>query len=189
MDQKNIDEAIIYSNQVNKIVRKNATFYGLIMGGVSVAITFIIYFVDYHLFLNPSIGIVQLVSYLILGVLVVYTTRKKLGNAIIFKDAFTSYFLAGFIASVISVIASILLFNLIAPEIQGPLKEASLEYSLKMMDSLNLPDTERNALIEQAKNANPYTVTEFLKSLGTTLIGHAMFGALLALIFRNRQTI
>ncbi len=189
MDQFDQKDLFYDTDLVQKTVRKNATFYGVLMGGISALITFGIYFVDYNLFLNPSIGIIELVVYAILGIICVYTTRLKLKNAIIFKDAFTSYFLAGAIASAISVAALILLFNVIAPEIQGPLKQASLEYSIKMMDSLEMPEADKQVMIDQAKAANPYTTIEFIKGLGLKLIGHAMFGALLGLIFRNRQTI
>lgn len=175
--------------QIKKIVQKNGVFYGLIMGAVSVIICLGIYLVDYHLFTNPTIGIVELVIYALLGIAVVWTTRIKLGNAIIFKDAFTSYFIAGAIGSTIGVICYILLFNVIAPEIQGPLKEASLEYSLKMAHSLSMNQEQIDKMIVDARNANPYTVGEYISGLGIKLIGHAMYGTLLALIFRNRQTI
>jgi hypothetical protein len=175
--------------QIKKVVQKNGVFYGLIMGAVSVIICLGIYLINYQLFLNPTIGIVELVIYALLGIAVVWTTRKKLGNAIIFKDAFTSYFIAGAIGSTISVIFYIIIFNVVAPEIQGPLKEASLEYSLKMANSLNMTQEQIDKMIVDARNANPYTVGEYLSGLGIKLIGHAMYGALLALIFRNRQTI
>jgi len=175
--------------QVKKIVQKNGVFFGLIMAGISVLVCLGIYLIDYHLFLNPYIGIVELIIYAVLGILVVWTTRQKLGNAIIFKDAFTAYFIAGAIGSTVSVIFYILIFNVIAPEIQGPLKEASLEYSLKMSNSLNLTQEQIDNMIVQARNANPYSVGEYISGWAIKLIGQAMYGAFLALIFRNRQTI
>ena len=189
MNSMNDNQEIYDPILVKKIVQKNGLFYGLIMGGISIVICLGIYLINYHLFLNPTIGIVELIIYAILGVLVVWTTRQKLGNAIIFKDAFTSYFIAGALGSAMSVLCYILIFNVIAPEIQGPLKEASLEYSLKMMHSLNLGQEQIDKMIVDARNANPYTVGEYISGLGVKLIGHALYGTLLALIFRNRKTI
>ncbi|UYW01570.1 DUF4199 family protein [Flavobacterium agricola] len=185
MDNQEIYDPV----KVKQIVQKNGVFYGLIMGGISVLICLGIYLIDYRLFLNPYIGIVELAIYAILGIMVVWTTRQKLGNAIIFKDAFTTYFIAGAIGSTISVIFYIIIFNVVAPEIQGPLKEMSLEYSLKMANSLNLTQEQIDAMIIEARSANPYTVGEYISGLAVKLIGHAMYGAFLGLIFRNRQTI
>lgn len=173
---------------MNEVVKKNGINYGIILGTISILITASIYATDLKLFTNMWIGIVSIVIFLTIGVILVSKTKKQLNGFITFKEAFTVYFLAGAIGATMSVLFNILLFNVIDPEAKTIVNEHAIEYTVQMMKKFNAPTESITKTAEEMQKNDNYSAANLLKGLVYSFVFTAIFGALLALIFRNKQS-
>ena len=173
---------------MNEIIKKNGINYGIILGVISILITASIYAIDLKLFTNMWIGISSLVIFLVIGIVLVSKTKKQLNGLITFKEAFTVYFIAGAIGATMSVLFNILLFNVIDPEAKAVVNEHAIEYAVQMMKKFNTPTEAITKAVEDMQKNDNYSVANLLKGLVFNFVFSAIFGALLALIFRNKTS-
>lgn len=173
---------------MNEVIKKNGINYGIVLGTISILITASIYAIDLKLFTNMWIGIASIVLFLIIGVVLVSKTKKQLGGYITFKEAFTVYFIAGAIGATMSVLFNILLFNVIDPEAKATVNEHAIEYAVQMMKKFNTPTEAITKAVKEMQENDNYSVPNLLKGLAFSYVFSAIFGAILALIFRNKQS-
>ncbi|HSD14092.1 MAG TPA: DUF4199 domain-containing protein [Flavobacterium sp.] len=173
---------------MNEVIKKNGINYGIILGTISILITASIYATDLKLFTNMWIGIVSIVIFLVIGIVLVTKTKKQLNGFITFKEAFTVYFLAAAIGATMSVLFNILLFNVIDPEAKATVNEYAVEYAVNMMKKFNTPTEAITKTVEEMQKTDNYSPFNLLKGLAFSFIFSAIFGALLALIFRNKTS-
>ncbi|ESU26972.1 hypothetical protein FLJC2902T_23130 [Flavobacterium limnosediminis JC2902] len=173
---------------MNEVIKKNGVNYGIIIGIISILITASIYAIDLKLFINMWIGITSIILFLIIGIVLVSKTKKQLNGLITFKEAFTVYFIAGAIGATMSVLFNILLFNAIDPEAKETINTLAIEYSVEMMKKFNTPTETITKAVEDMQNKDNYSVMNLLKGLVFSFVFTAIFGSILALIFRNKQS-
>lgn len=174
---------------MNPIIKKNGMTFGIIMAIISILITTYIYLFDLKLFTNWMVGVAGMVISIIIGIAVVAKTKRDMDNAITFKEAFTAYFFTAVVSIVLVLLFNILLFNFIAPEIKEDIKVLQIEFMVETLNRFNAPKEEIAKQVENLQKVSPFEVFELVKGSVWSFIGHAMFGALLALIFRNRSEI
>lgn len=171
---------------MNAIVKNNGVTFGLLLGVILILTTTISYVIDYTLFMNMWIGISMIILYIIVGVVVVSKTKKQLGNQITFKEAFTSYFLAGIIAATMSVVFNIILFNYIDPQAKDSLNDMTRKYSIEMMEKFGAPASEVEKVRAELEATDNYSPAGLGKGLIFSFILNAVFAAILGLIFKNK---
>src|SRR5690606_35830429 len=118
---------------MNPIIKKNGITYGIILGVLSILITTVIYVIDLELFVNTYIGILGLVISLVIGIILLKKTKADFGGFMTFKEAFTTYFLAGIIGATMSVLFNLALFNVVDTEAKDALNDLTLRYTLETM--------------------------------------------------------
>nr|WP_315145802.1 DUF4199 domain-containing protein [uncultured Flavobacterium sp.] len=173
---------------MNEIIKKNGVSFGVITGVLSALITAAIYAIDLNLFVKWWLGIIIILVYLIIGIVLLSKTKKELKGIFTFKEAFTTYFISAVIGIVISVGFNILLFNVIDPSAKDTINEIVIKYTAETMQKFGAPSVAINEAIKKMQENNPYSTIELLKSSVFSIGGSALFGLLLALIFKSKPS-
>jgi hypothetical protein len=173
---------------MNEIIKKNGVSFGIITGVVSALITTAIYSIDLNLFTAWWVIILNILVYITIAVVLLSKTKKELKGVFSFKDAFTTYFISAVIGILISVVFNILLFNFIDPSAKESIKEVSIKYAVEMMEKFSTPSSAINEAVKKMQESDPYSPLELLKGSAFTIIFSALFGLLLALIFKSKPS-
>jgi len=173
---------------MNEIIKKNGISFGIMSGVFSALITAAIYAIDLNLFVKWWLGIIIMLVYIIIGIVLLSKTKKELKGIFSFKEAFTTYFICAVIGIVISVGFNILLFNVIDPGAKDTINEILIKYTAETMQKFGAPSMAVNEAIKKMQENNPYSAIELLKSSVFSIGGSALFGLLLALIFKSKPS-
>lgn len=173
---------------MNEIIKKNGISYGIVTGVVSALITTAIYSIDINLFTAWWVTVLNILFYITIGAVLLSKTKKELNGIFPFKDAFTTYFISAVVGILISVVFNIILFNFIDPSAKESIKEVSIKYAVEMMEKFNTPSSAINDAIKKMQESDPYSPIELLKGSAFAIIFSALFGLLLALIFKSKST-
>ena len=173
---------------MNEIIKKNGVSFGIITGVVSALITTAIYSIDLNLFTKWWLGIIIFSLYITIGIILLSKTKKELKGIFSFKEAFTTYFISAVIGILISVSFNILLFNIIDPSVKDTLNEITIKYTAETMQKFGAPSSAINEAIKKMQESNPYSTIELIKGSAFSIAGSALFGLLLALIFKSKPS-
>ncbi|MFD2202718.1 DUF4199 domain-containing protein [Shivajiella indica] len=162
---------------------------GLILGILSVVITFIVYFVSPSTLVSGIFGIAMLVVFFGLLIYFGIQYRTSLGGFMEFGKAFQYSFIALLVAGIISQIGNALLYNLIDPALPGVLAEQTIENTMEMMEKFGAADSissEQLDKMRQDAEAN-YTFSGQLKALGIASIIYAIIALIIGAIIKKRD--
>lgn len=173
---------------MNEIIKKNGITYGIIAGVVGALITATIYAIDLNLFVKWWIGIAIIIIYITIGIVLLSKTKKELKGVFSFKEAFTTYFISGVVATLISVGFNILLFNVIDPSAKDTLNEIFIKSTAETLQKFGTPTAAINEAVTKMQENNPYSTVELLKGSIFSIAGTAFFGLILALIFKSKPS-
>lgn len=172
---------------MNEIIKKNGITFGIILGLFSLLITTAIYAIDLQLFTSWWIGGIAIVVPIIIGFVLVSKTKKQLNGNINFKEAFTVYFIAAVIGSFISKLFEYILFNFIDPQAKETIKEINIKYTTEMMEKLGAPAASINEAMQKVAETDNYSIGNIIFGLAMGLVFHAIFGLILAAIFKSKS--
>ncbi|WP_309642134.1 DUF4199 domain-containing protein [Flavobacterium sp.] len=172
---------------MNEIIKKNGIAYGIFLGLFSIVVTASIYAIDLALFTNMWVGISTLIIYIIIGVMVVNKTRNQL-KTITFKEAFTVFFITAVIGITLSTLFNIILFNLIDPAAKETIQQLTIKYAAEMMQKFGAPAASINEAISKMEETDNFSIGSLIKGMFTSYLVNAVFGLLLAAIFKSRPT-
>lgn len=173
---------------MNEIIKKNGISYGIVTGVVSALITTLIYSIDLKLFTSMWVGFASIAIYIVIGVILLSKTKKELKGIFPFKDAFTTYFISAVVGILISVVFNIILFNFIDPSAKETIKELSIKYAVEMMEKFNTPSAAINEAVKKLQENDQFSIIELLKGSVFSIVFSALFGLLLALIFKSKSS-
>lgn len=173
---------------MNEIIKKNGISYGIITGVVGALITTLIYSIDLKLFTAWWVTVLSISFYIVIAIILLSKTKKELGGIFPFKDAFTTYFISAVIGILISVAFNIILFNFIDPSAKDSIKEISIKYAVEMMEKFNTPSSTINEAVKKLQENDQFSIIELLKGSVFSIIFSALFGLLLALIFKSKPS-
>jgi hypothetical protein len=173
---------------MNEIIKRNGITYGIVAGVVGSLITAAIYAIDLNLFVKWWMGIAIILIYITIGIVLLSKTKKELKGVFSFKEAFTTYFISGVIATLVSVGFNILLFNVIDPSAKDTLNEIFIKSTAETLQKFGTPSAAINETVKKMQENNPYSTVELLKGSIFSIGGTALFGLLLALIFKSKPS-
>jgi hypothetical protein len=173
---------------MNGIIKKNGIAYGIVSGVVGALITASIYAIDLNLFVKWWLGVIIIAIYITIGIVLLSKTKKELKGVFSFKEAFTTYFISGVVAALISVGFNILLFNVIDPSAKDTLNEIFIKSTAETLQKFGTPAAAINEATAKMQENNPYSTIELLKGSIFSIGGTAFFGLLLALIFKSKSS-
>ena len=173
---------------MNEIVKKNGITYGIITGVVSVLITTLIYTIDLKLFTSWWVGVLSIIAYIVIGSILLSKTKKELKGVFPFKEAFTTYFISAVIGIIISVAFNIVLFNFIDPSAKETIKELTIQYAVEMLEKFGTPSSAINEAVKEMEKSDQFSTFELLKGSIFSIAFSAVFGLILAAIFKSKNT-
>ena len=173
---------------MNEIIKKNGVSFGIITGVVGALITALIYSIDLKLFTAWWVTVLTFSFYIVIAIVLLSKTKKELLGVFPFKDAFTTYFISAVIGIMVSVVFNILLFNVIDPSAKESIKEISIKYAVEMMEKFNTPTSTINEAIKKLQENDQFSIIELLKGSAFSIVFSALFGLLLALVFKSKSS-
>ncbi len=171
---------------MNPIVKKNGTTYGIMLGVFSILLTTVIYVVDLELFTSMWVGITSIIISLAIGIVLLSKTKKDMNGIITFKEAFTTYFLAAVIGTALSILFTMLLFNVVDTEAKTTLNDISARYTLEVMEKWGAPAEAIDETRAALKGTDNYSPLSLLKGMAISLVLSAILALILALIFKSK---
>ncbi|WP_255702269.1 DUF4199 domain-containing protein [Flavobacterium wongokense] len=172
---------------MNEIIKKNGITFGIVTGLVSVLITTLIYIIDLKLFTAWWLGVLNIIIYISIGVFLLVKTKKELHGVFPFKDAFTTYFISAVVGIIISVAFNIILFNFIDPGAKETIKELTIKFAVEMMEKFDAPKDAINQAIKDMQANDQFSIGQLLKGSVFSILFSAIFGLILAAIFKSKS--
>jgi hypothetical protein len=162
---------------------------GLILGIVSVVLTFIIYFISPESLASFSTGMVILAIFLGILIYLGIQYRNSIGGFMDFGTGFKFAFVALIIAGLIGTVGNFLLYNVVDPELPEVLVEAQLETTMAMMERFGAADAMTSEQIDEIRNgaAANFTLVGQLKGFGFALIFYGIAALIVAAIIKKRD--
>ena len=163
---------------------------GVILGLVSLVLTYVAYFIDSSYLASGYFGLVVLVLFFALIIYFGIEYRKEVGGFMSFGTAFNFSFFAILISGVIGLVGNILLFQVIDPTLPQVLGELTFESQLEMMEGFGQnPDSLPTETLEQMREASAsnFTLVGQLKAFGFGLIAYAIIALILGAILKKKD--
>jgi hypothetical protein len=163
---------------------------GMTIGLVSLAVTYIAYFIDSTLLASPWFGLLAIVIFFSLIIYFGKQYRSELGGFMTFGTAFNFSFIAILISALIGLLGQLLLFSIIDPDLGGVLADLTYQNQLELMGKLGQnPDNMDPSLLQQMKldNENQYTLVGMVKGFGIGIIVYAIIALILGAILKKRD--
>lgn len=179
-------------NIMNADVKKIGIRFGLIISGLGIAYYLIPYLIDPALLGNTYYGIflwVMKITNLILLVVGVAQVRKLFGGFITFKDAFSTYMVGAIISVAIVSTFTILLFQVIDPEVVGVIEEATITSAVDLMEKFGAQEADiEKAIVDiEARFDEQYELSKQLLAIGVSIVVNAIIGLIVGLILKKDQ--
>jgi hypothetical protein len=163
---------------------------GLTIGLISLAITYLAYFIDSSLLASGWFGMVSLVIMVALIIHFGIQYRNEIGGFMTFGAAFNFSFITVIISGIVSMIGMLLLYQVIDPSLPQVLADEAFRTQLSAMESLGAnPDALPPAQLEEMRKAtaDSFTVMGQVKGFGFLLIFYAIVALILGAILKKRD--
>jgi hypothetical protein len=173
---------------INEIIKRNGVTYGVITGVVLSLITAVMYAIDISLFIAWWTNLLTFSVYIIIPILLLSKTKKELNGVLVFKDAFTTYFICALVGILIAVAFKILLFNFIDPSIKESLLDLTVRYLISTSEKFGVPPATLNEMIDKLKQTDPFSIAEQVKGSVFTLFFCGILGLIMAAFFKSKPS-
>ncbi len=160
---------------------------GLIMGLISLALTYLIYFVDSAILVNGWFGLAFLVIFFALLIVFGNQYRSEIGGFMDFGTGFKFSFVAILISGVLSMLGQILLYQVVDPDLPEVLAKISLENQVQTMESFGASVTPEMMTELEKSVSGQFTLTGQLTAFGFALIFYAIISLIVAAIIKKKD--
>lgn len=163
---------------------------GITIGLISVVLTFLAYFIDSSLLAAGWFGLLSFVLFFILVIFFGRQYRNELGGFMTFGSAFNFSFITMVISGLISIIGTILLYQVIDPALPSVLADQVMENTLATMEKFgaSADDMPAEQLDEMRKSMEEgFSSSGQLKSFGFGLIFYAILSLITGAILKKRD--
>jgi hypothetical protein len=166
---------------------QKAIKYGVVGGLISVAISLIIYLINPMLFAEWWVGLIGLPISIAILLALCFEIRKENGGFLKFGDAFLNMLIAGVIMTALSVLFTIVLFNVIDPELPAVLTDQVLQNTAEMMSNFGMPEAQLEEAMQQTAEGmeSAYSVGKLLLGIIWGAVWYAVLSLILGLIVKR----
>jgi uncharacterized integral membrane protein len=154
--------------------------WGLIVSGVSITITVLLYAIDYTLMVQLKTLFGTLLVYLGLTIYAGIDYRKSVGGYLKYGQAFMHGLGVLALSGLVATIFAFVLYNFIDSELPQKLTDASIENTRAMMEKFGAPEESIEPALEKAKEQSEKQFTVGGQALGYVYM--VVFSAIMALI-------
>ena len=169
--------------------KKVSVAYGIYLGVALILITVLAYAFDLTLFTKWWFGLIMILFTVIMGGFAASKAKKVSTELFTFKHAFGSYFLTVFIGTLIGLLFSFILFNLIDPSASETLTELTMESTRQMMEKFGATESQINEALREMQETNQFSLINQLKGYGFQLVLYALLGLIVSLIVREKEKV
>ncbi|MDC1516159.1 DUF4199 domain-containing protein [Cyclobacteriaceae bacterium] len=167
-------------------MKDHALKSGVILGVVGILISLIVYIIDPLLMIKWWFSLSSLVLFIALVSYFGIQYREMLGGFVSFKIAYIYSILTFVLAGLIGTAFSILLFQVIDPDLPQLMSEAIIEQTVEMMEGFGANQEIIDEAIEDADPAASFTVMGQIKSFGMVLIFYAVMSLITGAIIKRK---
>ena len=168
-------------------MKDHALKSGVILGVVGILISLIVYIIDPLLMIKWWFSLSSLVLFIALVSYFGIQYREMLGGFVSFKIAYIYSILTFVLAGLIGTAFSILLFQVIDPDLPQLMSEAIIEQTVEMMEGFGANQEIIDEAIEDADPAASFTVMGQIKSFGMVLIFYAVMSLITGAIIKRKE--
>lgn len=167
---------------MNQYMKKIIQNYGLIVAGIGILYTAIAYLTGNPglftiWYLGLSVGLLGIV----IEVIGVTKYKASQGGFMSFKEGFTVYFMIALVATLVSTLFSLLIFNVVDPEFADLVNNEILETTISRMEGFGTPEEVIKRTMEQMEESGgQFTAANQLKSMAYAMIFNAVVGLIVA---------
>jgi hypothetical protein len=192
--EENKIKAPLDSNQQNPGTPglvNNAVKNGLILGGISVVLTLVIYAINYAILVQMKMMLLSILVSVGYAVYAGINYRKEIGGFISFGKAYQHGFIMFAASGVVSVLFSFLLYFVIDPELPGKLTEASLANTEEMMRGFGMPEDQMDEAMEAAREStqNQFSPAKIALTYVFLVVAGAIFALISGAIVKKNQPV
>lgn len=166
---------------------QHALKWGLIVGGISIALSIVAYAVDYAMLANWKFGIFVFALFIGLAIYAGINYRGEIGGFLPYGKAFQHGFILMAVSGLISTIFTLILYTVIDPELPAKLTEVALENAQKMMESFGMPEDQMDKAMEDARTRteNQFSINGLAMGYGIGLIIYAVLSLITAIFVKK----
>jgi hypothetical protein len=177
-------------------LEKNGLFnhalkWGLIIGITNIILTALVYMIEETLMIKWWFGLLILAVNVILIIHAVNQYRKTFGGFMNFKRSFTVTFLTLIVASIIGTLFTLILYQVIDPDLPARLTKAAIEQTKQMMSNFGAPHAQLDEQLSkiEEKTASQFTAMGTLKGFGIRLIFYFIISLIVGAIIKKKEKV
>ncbi len=170
---------------------QHAIRWGLIMAGVSIFLTILIYIVDYTIMVQLKFLGFSLLLYIGLTIYAGINYRNTIGGFLPYGKAFQHGFLVLALSAFVGTIFTFILYDLIDSELPQKLVDASVENVRAMMEKFGAPEDTIEPALEKARvdAADRFTVLGQVKGYLFALVFCAIMSLISSIFVKKNQPV
>ena len=154
--------------------------HGAIGAAVNFAVLMVLYLVNMNLLAEWYVGILALLILVVFLFSGTFAARKANGNVMSFGQAWLASMTVALVAQVLSAALTLLLYQVIAPELPGVLEEITIEKTQEMMEGFGMSGDMLDMQMKEIKEAMKEAYT--WKGLAKNSAGGMLMWAVVSLI-------
>lgn len=164
--------------------------FGIYAGLFGVIQTLIIYLINFKLTMEWYVGALNIVGTLALIAIGTIKRRRQTGGYMSYGAAMVSCLNIYLVATIISLLFYNLLVGVIDVELQGVIKQATIEKMEKTFESFNMPQDQIDEAMSdiEAQDYSPNLLNFFKQLLGSLALG-LVFSLIMAIFLRKEKPI
>jgi signal transduction histidine kinase len=156
------------------------SMHGAIGAAVNFAVLMVLYLVNMNLLAEWYVAILALLILVVFLFTGTIAARKANGNVLSFGQAWVASMTVALVAQVLSAALTLLLYQVIAPELPGVLEQITLEKMRAMMEGFGMSGDMLDMQMKEIKSAMKETYT--WKGLAKNSAGGMLMWAVVSLI-------
>ena len=161
--------------------------YGVLGAAVNFAVLMVLYLVNMNLLAEWYVAILALLILVIFLFTGTIAARKANGNVLSFGQAWVASMTVALVAQVLSAVLTMLLYQVIAPELPGVLEQITLEKTQAMMEGFGMSGDMLDMQMKEIKEAmkEAYTWKGLVKNSAGGMLMWAVVSLIVAAVTRK----
>lgn len=161
--------------------------YGVLGAAVNFAVLMVLYLVNMNLLAEWYVAILALLILVIFLFTGTIAARKANGNVLSFGQAWVASMTVALVAQVLSAALTLLLYQVIAPELPGVLEQITLEKTQAMMEGFGMSGDMLDMQMKEIKAAmkEAYTWKGLVKNSAGGMLMWALVSLIVAAVTRK----
>lgn len=170
-------------NPLNKV----GITFGIVLALYYVLFNCTLFFTDKTLFANKFVGFFNMFVIIVIGVLCVFTAKRKVGGYVTFREAFTPYLITVAIGVTVNYLMYNILFNLVDPSAKELINKVLHDMLIETLNNSGLPQEQINEQLSKSEELNQFEPGSQLFMWAGSILRMSILGLLLAAIFKNKS--